>query len=190
MSSRLFSRCAGTSFSIGLWALASSHERRWVGPLVLDTMGCILIAGSNTYQKVLRMSAKTIENKVNRKSFIATNTDLPRFYHLIKTHKPGPAIKIRPIVSYTNGPTQRLSKKPLFVHHQSAIPEKSKINFIRNERKRIDDKCSTKATATKHQNMFDDILCLNGYPEGTINKTSTPRTIRKTRDLSTQNGHT
>ena len=45
MSSRLFSRCAGTSFSIGLRALASSHERRWVGPLVLDTMGRILIAG-------------------------------------------------------------------------------------------------------------------------------------------------
>ena len=80
---------------------------------------------SSTYQKVPRMSAKTVENKVNstwkkiclqneipsfvRKSFIAGNTDLPRFYHLIKTHKTGPAIKIRPIVSNTNGPTQRLS---------------------------------------------------------------------------------
>ena len=71
------------------------------------------------------MSAKTVENKVNstwknvclqneipsfvRKSFIAANTDLPRFYHLIKTHKTGPVIKIRPIVSNTNGPTQRIS---------------------------------------------------------------------------------
>ena len=80
---------------------------------------------SSTYQKVPRMSAKTVENKVNstwknvclqneipsfvRKSFIAANTDLPRFYHLIKTHKTGPVIKIRPIVSNTNGPTQRLS---------------------------------------------------------------------------------
>ena len=36
ISSRLFSRCAGTSFSKGLRALASSHERRCVGPLVLD----------------------------------------------------------------------------------------------------------------------------------------------------------
>ena len=45
MSSRLFSRCTRTSFSIGLRALASSHERRWVGLLVLDTMGRILIAG-------------------------------------------------------------------------------------------------------------------------------------------------
>ena len=43
ISTRLFSRCAGTSFSNGLRALASSHERRWVGPLVLDTIGRILI---------------------------------------------------------------------------------------------------------------------------------------------------
>ena len=45
LSSRLFSKCAGTSFSIGLRALARSHEIRWVGPLVLDTMGHILITG-------------------------------------------------------------------------------------------------------------------------------------------------
>ena len=45
MSSRLFSRCAGTSFNIGLRALASSHEMRWVGPLVLDTIGRMLITG-------------------------------------------------------------------------------------------------------------------------------------------------
>ena len=45
MSSRLFSRCAGMSFSNGLRTLASSHERRWVGPLVLDTIGRILVIG-------------------------------------------------------------------------------------------------------------------------------------------------
>ena len=80
---------------------------------------------SNTYQKVPRMTAKTVENKVNLvwknicsrnkfppfvvKSFVASNTDLPKFYHLIKTHKTGPDIKIRPIVSNINGPTQRIS---------------------------------------------------------------------------------
>ena len=80
---------------------------------------------SNTYQKVPRMTAKTIENKVNLvwknicarnkfpsfvvKNFVASNTDLPKFYHLIKTHKKGPDIKIRPIVSNINGPTQRIS---------------------------------------------------------------------------------
>ena len=52
-------------------------------------------------------------------------------------------------------------KKPLFVHHQSAIPKKSKINFIRNERKRINYRCSTQTTSIKHQNMFDDILRIN-----------------------------
>ena len=44
MSSRLFSRCAGTSFNFGLRAFVSSHEMRWVGPLVLDKMGRILIS--------------------------------------------------------------------------------------------------------------------------------------------------
>ena len=39
LSSRLFSRCVGTYFSIGWKALASNHEMRWVGPLILDTMG-------------------------------------------------------------------------------------------------------------------------------------------------------
>ena len=33
---------------------------------------------------------------------------------------------------------EKPAKKPLFVHHQSAIPTKSKLNFIRNERKRIE----------------------------------------------------
>ena len=71
------------------------------------------------------MTAKTIENKVNLvwknicsrnkfpsfvvKSFVASNTDLPKFYPLIKTHKTGPDTKIGPIVSDINGPTQRIS---------------------------------------------------------------------------------
>ena len=63
---------------------------------------------------------------------------------------------------------KKTAKKPIFVHHQSAIPKKSKINFIRNERKRIEDNCSTKTIARKHQNTFDDVLRLNGYHESTI----------------------
>ncbi|CAH3013797.1 unnamed protein product [Porites evermanni] len=34
---------------------------------------------------------------------------------------------------------EKPAKKPLFVNHQSTIPTKSKLNFIRNERKRIED---------------------------------------------------
>ena len=83
------------------------------------------LSDANTYQKVPRMTAKTVENKVNtawkkiclqnefppfvQRSFLASNTDLPRFYHLIKTHKASPDIKIRPIVSNINGPTQCIS---------------------------------------------------------------------------------
>ena len=71
------------------------------------------------------MSAKTIEDKINRtwkrvcseakippkteKSFISTNTDLPTFYHLIKTHKDGPELRIRPIISNRRGPSHKLS---------------------------------------------------------------------------------
>ena len=73
------------------------------------------------------MAAKTIENKVNlvwknvcprnkfppfvTKSVATSNTDLPKFYHLIKTHKTGAGIKIRQsIVSNIKGPTQRISR--------------------------------------------------------------------------------
>ena len=68
------------------------------------------------------MSAKNKINKVwkdichNRniprhieRSYISTNTDIPLFYHLFKTHKLQQGIKIRPIVSNVHGPTTRLS---------------------------------------------------------------------------------
>ena len=79
----------------------------------------------NTYQKVPCMSVKTVENKVKstwkniclqnefhpfvRKSFIGSNANPGCTDHLIKTHKIGPDIKIQPIVSKTNGRTQRIS---------------------------------------------------------------------------------
>ena len=40
------------------------------------------------------------------------------------------------------------AKKPLFIHHQSAIPTKSKVNFIRNEWKHIEGRCSSHVSAT------------------------------------------
>jgi len=59
----------------------------------------------------MRKVCKMYNNKVQirKRKRIKSNTDLPRFYHLIKTHKTGPDIKIRPIVSNTNGPTQHIS---------------------------------------------------------------------------------
>ena len=42
--------------------------------------------------------------------YTTRNSTIPRFYHLIKTHKKGSDIKIRPIVSNVNGPTYKISK--------------------------------------------------------------------------------
>ena len=41
---------------------------------------------------------------------------------------------------------KKKAKKPLFVHHQSAIPKKAKTYFIRNDRKRIQDRCFTQTS--------------------------------------------
>ena len=67
------------------------------------------------------------------------------------------------------------AKKPLFVHHQSAIPTKSKLNFIRNERKRIEDRSSSNISTKQRLYTFDDILRLNGYPENSIEQTKRPQ---------------
>ena len=73
------------------------------------------------------------------------------------------------------------AKKPLFVHRQSAIPAKSKLNFIHNERKRIKDRCSSSISAKQHLNTFDDNLRLNGYTENTIEKTKHPQNPQQNR---------
>ena len=80
---------------------------------------------SEVYTRVPRMTAPTIEKKINQvwkevcsaesvkvhvaKSFVTRNSDLPTFYHLVKTHKPGPELKVRPIVSNYKGPTKKIS---------------------------------------------------------------------------------
>ena len=48
-TSRLFSRCAGTFFSMVSRALESNHEMRCVGPLTFDTIGPILMSGPVLY---------------------------------------------------------------------------------------------------------------------------------------------
>ena len=56
----------------------------------------------------------------------------------------------------------------IIYRHQSSLPKKSKINFIHNERKCIEGICSTHSTSEKYQQMLDNILRLNGYPENNI----------------------
>lgn len=38
---------------------------------------------------------------------------------------------------------KKKANKPLFVHYKSALPKRSKVNIICNERKRINRRCST-----------------------------------------------
>jgi hypothetical protein len=80
---------------------------------------------SSTYRQIPHISPKTIEKRINlvwndicerneipshlRRTYITNNSSIPTFYHLIKTHKPGPNIKIRPIVSNVNGPTHKIA---------------------------------------------------------------------------------
>ena len=79
---------------------------------------------TTTYVKK-SITPKTIETHINNtwrqiykkyevpepigKSYISTNTKLPKFYHLIKTHKSLDALKIRPIVASKNSPTFKMS---------------------------------------------------------------------------------
>ena len=119
----------------------------------------------NTYTPVNSISAKTIELRINKvwkdvakrnnldygvtKRYTSNNTDLSTFYFLIKTHKPGPELKIRPIVSNINSPTSKISwlldkaLKPLLQHVPShlentsqlmarieALPENKKTNYV------------------------------------------------------------
>jgi hypothetical protein len=80
---------------------------------------------SSTYKSIAHITAKTIENRINviwkkichtrhlslrvTRSFTSNNTALARFYHLIKTHKSLVDLKVRPIVSSSNSPTERIS---------------------------------------------------------------------------------
>jgi hypothetical protein len=104
---------------------------------IYTTLGMEHLSDTNTYRKIEHMMPATIEKKINlvwktvckrRKlkphiaaSFTSNNTEIPKFYHLIKTHKPGSNLKIRPIVSNVNGPTTRIAwllsflLKPLLV---------------------------------------------------------------------------
>ena len=69
------------------------------------------------------------------------------------------------------------------------MPTKSLFKFIRNERKRITDRCSSNRSTKEHLNTFDDILHLNGYPRVSIVRTKHPQNRPQNPNLATQNGH-
>ena len=49
---------------------------------------------------------------------------------------------------------KKQAKKPIFMHYKSALPKRAKLHAIRNERKRIDQRCSTQASKDIHQQEF------------------------------------
>jgi hypothetical protein len=77
---------------------------------------------------------------------------------------------------------QKAAKKDLFMHYKSALPTKMKFDIIRNERRRIAERCSQDDKAIVHNNKFNKTLSANGYPSWFINKTQR----RITNDRTTQ----
>ena len=96
-----------------------------VGLEAYQELGRAHLADTTTYRAVARMTAKTIEAKVNRawkdvcgargvplrsqRSYVSSSTSLASFHHVIKTHKPGPELKIRPIVASRGSPTEKIT---------------------------------------------------------------------------------
>ena len=58
---------------------------------------------------------------------------------------------------------KKIAKKPLFVNFKSALPMKSKIHYIHNERNRIRARCSDNKYFKKHLTVFDSILRFRFY---------------------------
>lgn len=115
-----------------------------------------------TYESIKTISASTIEKRINKewkiiandiglpkritRNLTTNNSMIPKFYHLIKTHKKGPEIKIRPIVSNVQGPTRKIawllstiltpSLKYISAHLQDSNELIDKLRNLSNEEKR------------------------------------------------------
>ena len=70
----------------------------------------------------------------------------------------------RPIFSFY----KKNAKKPIFMHYKSAVPLTVKENCIKNELKRIDERCSEAMSKESHHKEFMEILKMNSYPEKVI----------------------
>lgn len=70
--------------------------------------------------------------------------------------------------------SKKTARKPILLHHQSALTRNSKINFIRKERRR-DTAEIAPPKRNKHDRTFDDILRINWYPDNFIDKAKRPQ---------------
>lgn len=89
------------------------------------------------------------------------------------------AVKIEPSGVLHFDFYKKRQKKPLFVNCRSALPTKAKMHYIRNERNRIINNCSTQQSVRRHLAEFDSVLSLNDYPKHFLkNKQTAPRNTR------------
>ncbi len=72
-------------------------------------------------------------------------------------------------------------KKPIFVNYHSALPTRSKMHIVRNERQRIMNNCSNNAEKIEHLTSFNSVLRMNEYPDNFIHH---PVTIPMNTDTS------
>ena len=59
-------------------------------------------------------------------------------------------------------------KKPIFVHQQSALPSRMKIQVIKNEIRRIHTRCTDPIDALSNLNAFSEVLTSNGYSANSV----------------------
>lgn len=89
--------------------------------------------------------------------------------------------------SYNTNFYKKKAKSSLFVNYKSALPLNGKVNYINNERNRIDDKTSSLDQKITNQNKFNEILEINNYPKEIIKKSSH---IRQKRSRQSKNKNT
>jgi len=73
---------------------------------------------------------------------------------------------------------KKSARKPIFVNFKSALPANCKLNYIRNERERIRERCSDNKDSIRYLSEFNSVLKLNGYPNSFIRKGSKPAKFR------------
>ena len=81
---------------------------------------------------------------------------------------------------------KKSAKKPLFVHHDSALPNQQKQNIISNEMTRITERCTKDSTKAAKLKQFDKLLQRNGYPENTTRKHNSTRKHKKEKQQKQQ----
>ena len=94
----------------------------------------------------------------------------------------------------TNGDTEfdffrKSARKPIFVHYESAIPNKTKRNIIINEINRIEQRCSTQESKARNHKNFLNVLSLNGYPPNFTNNSQQTRHRHQRKSTPTEETH-